>query len=496
MDLFGPTFVKSLSKKSYCIVSTDDYSRFTWVFFLTTKDETSLILKTFITGLENQLSLKVKVIRSDNGTKFKNNDHNQLCGMKEIKSEVSVPRTPQQNGITERKSRTLIEAARTMLADSLLPIPFWAEAHVVFQWAIYKGSWGLEAFALSHTYVSDSLLVLLDVVIFQQRSKILPVGNHLRQVLGLLGLEFKDFSDNNINEDNAAGTLVPAVGQLSPNSTNTFSANGPLNVVASPTQGKSSCTKWVFRNKKDKRGIVVRNKARLVAQGHTHEEEIDYEEVFADVKSAFLYGAIEEEVYVCQPPGFEDPDYHDKVYKVVKALYGLHQAPRAWQKDDILLVQIYVDDIIFGSTNKDLCNAFEKLMKDKFQMSSMWELTFFLDGKSTSTPTDTEKPLLKDPDGEDVDVYTYKSMIGSLMGIYVGNKMLKAFPLPVISSHCQKKFPLLVKKVPLLKKRDAIAEKIALLMKTGVSHGQRHIYNIQRRMAVILGKYPMIDPRI
>ncbi|GJS79226.1 putative ribonuclease H-like domain-containing protein [Tanacetum coccineum] len=177
-------------------------------------------------------------------------------------------------------------------------------------------------------------------------------------------------------------------------------------------------------SKKDERGIVVRNKARLVAQGHTQEEGIDYDEVFApvarieairiflayasymgftvyqmDVKSAFLYGQIEEEVYVCQPPGFEDPDHPDKVYKVVKALYGLHQAPRAWydtlatyllsngfqrgkidqtlfiksQKGHILLVQIYVDDIIFGSTKKELCEEFEKLMKDKFQMSSMGE---------------------------------------------------------------------------------------------------------------------------
>nr|GEW99981.1 putative ribonuclease H-like domain-containing protein [Tanacetum cinerariifolium] len=159
------------------------------------------------------------------------------------------------------------------------------------------------------------------------------------------------------------------------------------------------------------------------------EEGFDYEEVFAlvarieaislflayasfmgfmvyqmNVKSAFLYGTIEEEVYVCQPPGFEDPDHPDKVYKVVKSLYGLHQAARAWyqtlanyllengfqigktdqtlfikrQKGDILLVQIYVDDIIFGSTNKDLCKSFEKLMKDKFQMSSMGEITFFL----------------------------------------------------------------------------------------------------------------------
>nr|GEV42735.1 putative ribonuclease H-like domain-containing protein [Tanacetum cinerariifolium] len=143
-----------------------------------------------------------------------------------------------------------------------------------------------------------------------------------------------------------------------------------------------------------------RNKARLVAQGHTQEEGIDYEEVFApvagieairlflayssfmgsmvyqiDVKSAFLFRTIKEEVYVCQPPGFVGPDYPDKVYKVVKALYGFIKLIKL---GDILLVQIYVDDIIFGSTNKELCKAFEKLMKDKFQMSSIGELTFFL----------------------------------------------------------------------------------------------------------------------
>ncbi|GKA41057.1 putative ribonuclease H-like domain-containing protein [Tanacetum coccineum] len=102
--------------------------KFSWVFFLATKDETSGILKTFITGIENQINHKVKIIRCDNGTEFKNNDMNQFCGMKGIKREFSVARTPQQNGVAERKNRTLIEAARTMLADSLLPTTFWAEA--------------------------------------------------------------------------------------------------------------------------------------------------------------------------------------------------------------------------------------------------------------------------------------------------------------------------------------------------------------------------------
>ncbi|GJR92796.1 putative ribonuclease H-like domain-containing protein [Tanacetum coccineum] len=194
-------------------------------------------------------------------------------------------------------------------------------------------------------------------------------------------------------------------------------------LVDLPNKKRAIGTKWVYRNKKDKRGIVIKNKARLVAQGYTQEEGIDYDEVFApvarieairlflayasfkdfvvyqmDVKSAFLYGKIEEEVYVCQPPGFEDPDFPDRVYKVENALYGLHQAPE-------------LDDIIFGSTKKSLCTEFEKMMHKKFQMSSIGELTFFLG----LTPMETQKPLLKDEDGEEVDVHLYRSMIGSLM---------------------------------------------------------------------------------
>nr|GEU83854.1 hypothetical protein [Tanacetum cinerariifolium] len=214
-------------------------------------------------------------------------------------------------------------------------------------------------------------------------------------------------------------------------------------------------TKWVFRNKKDERRIMIRIKKDWLLK---------------DVKSAFLYKKIEEEVYVCQPPGFEDPDFPDRVYKAEKALYGLYQAPRAWyetlstylldnrfqrrkidktlfikrHKGDILLVQVYVNDIIFGSTKKELCIAFESLMHEKFQMSSMGELTFFLglqvkqkkDGKfisqdkyvaeilkkfgftevkTASIPMETQKPLLKDEDGDEVDVHMYRSMIDSLM---------------------------------------------------------------------------------
>nr|GEX51008.1 putative ribonuclease H-like domain-containing protein [Tanacetum cinerariifolium] len=128
MDLFGPTSVMSINDKKYCLVVTDDFSRFSWVFFLATKDETSKVLKPFITATENQINKKVKVIRCDNETKFKNRDLNEFCGLKGIKREYSNARTPQQNKVIERNNKTLIEATRTMLADSLLPITFWAEA--------------------------------------------------------------------------------------------------------------------------------------------------------------------------------------------------------------------------------------------------------------------------------------------------------------------------------------------------------------------------------
>ncbi|GJU95193.1 putative ribonuclease H-like domain-containing protein [Tanacetum coccineum] len=127
MDLFGPTFVKSLMKKMYCLVVTDDYSRFIWVFFLATKDETSDILKSFITGIENLEDHKVKVISCDNGIEFKNKEMNQFCEMKGILRQFSVARTPQQNGVAERRNRTLIEVARTMLADSKFPTTFWTK---------------------------------------------------------------------------------------------------------------------------------------------------------------------------------------------------------------------------------------------------------------------------------------------------------------------------------------------------------------------------------
>ncbi|GJU70491.1 putative ribonuclease H-like domain-containing protein [Tanacetum coccineum] len=284
----------------------------------------------------------------------------------------------------------------------------------------------------------------------------------------------RDDEDNGVVADinNLDTTII-----VSPILTTRIHKDHPLDQVIRDLQSATqTSSKWVLRNKKDERGIVIRNKARLVAQGYTQEEGIDYDEVFSpvarieairlflayasfkdfvvyqmDVKSAFLYGKIEKEVYVCQPPRFEDPGLAPRPsneYTRLKCIIWTtsFKLIRAVMKpcSTYLLAIVYVDDIIFGSTKKELCIAFEKLMHEKFQMSSMGELTFFLglqvkqkkDGifisqdkyvaeilkkfrftevKTASTPMETQKPLLKDEDGKEVDVHMYRSMIGSLM---------------------------------------------------------------------------------
>ncbi|GJU84980.1 retrovirus-related pol polyprotein from transposon TNT 1-94 [Tanacetum coccineum] len=253
--------------------------------------------------------------------------------------------------------------------------------------------------------------------------------------------------------------------------------------------------KWIYKVKLDELGGVLKNKARLVARGYRQEEGIDFEESFApvarleairifiafaahmnmvvyqmDVKTAFLNDILREEVYVSQLDGFADPENPNHVYKLKKALYGLKQAPRAWydllssfllsqkftkgtvdptlfirrEGKDILLVQIYVDDIIFASIKPDLCESFSKITCSKFKMSMMGKLSFFLGlqisqsprgiflnqckyalellkkyGMETCKPTDTpmvEKSKLdEDPQGKAVDLTRYRGIIGTLM---------------------------------------------------------------------------------
>ena len=275
---------------------------------------------------------------------------------------------------------------------------------------------------------------------------------------------------------------------------NNFTRNEVWSLVECPKQNVIGI-KWVFRNKQDENGKVTRNKARLVAQGYTQIEGLDFGETYApiarlesirillsyathhdfklyqmDVKSAFLNVQITELVYVEQPPGFEDPKLSNHVYKLHKTLYGLKQAPRAWYecpkefllrkgfeigkadptlftrkvKDEIFVCQIYVDDIIFGSTNQEWREEFSRIMTKRFEMSMMGELKFFLgfqikqlkDGificqtkytkdmlkkfdmentKPIKTPMPTNEHLDLNEDGKSVDQKVYRSMISSLL---------------------------------------------------------------------------------
>ncbi|GKA12814.1 ribonuclease H-like domain-containing protein [Tanacetum coccineum] len=627
MDLFGPTFVKSLMKKMYCLVFTDDYRRFTWVFFLATKDETSCILKSFITGIENLVDHKVKVIRYDNGTEFKNKKMNQFCEMKGILRQFSVARTPQQNGVAERRNRILIKVARTVLADSKLPTIFWAEAvnpacyvqnrvcHVtILNTKDHLGKFdgkADEGFFVGYSLNSKSFRV------FNIRTRIVEENLHIRFsestpnvvgsgpdwlfgidaltrimnfepiVIGTLSNGFastkasdnagqtsketrrgKDYillplwtadpplekdevhdqeKNDDVNSTNKVNTVSSTVNIAGINELNVVSSDEflddldmptleeidyssndkdvgaeadmnnlnttipvslipttrihkdhPLNQVIRDLQlatqtrkmlknlvehgwieamqeellqfklqevwtpvdlpnGKRAIgTKWVFKNKNDEKGIVIRNKARLVAQGHTQEERIDCDEVFApvtkieairlflayasfkdfmvyqmDVKSAFLYGKIKEEVYVCQPPGFEDPDFPNRVNKVEKALYGLHQGPRAWYEtlltyllnnrfqrgkiDMTLFIKRYKGELTFflGLKVKQKEDGIF-ISQDKY-VAKILKKFGFTEVKTAKTPMETQKLLLKDEDGEEVDVHMYRSMIGSLM---------------------------------------------------------------------------------
>ncbi|GJR51210.1 putative ribonuclease H-like domain-containing protein [Tanacetum coccineum] len=489
MDLFGPTSIRSIDHKHYSL-----------------------------------LTKKVKAIRCDNGTEFKNSNLIELCGSKGIKRDYSVARTPQQNGVAERKNRTLIEAARTMLADSKLPTMFWTEAVSTQDTNTHAGTHddsdsecddqvivvpsfpsnhfsGPKVHTASATVESTSdyaeELARLQGQAYEANSAAkdtwktadtvpagsgvsatsIPAGNfnqaacgsavpstpsssvvepvhaddtplppghslgssenstrfsspsdlanHISSSSEMEGIHHHPttgiFSESTYDADfggsvtNLAPTIVVdpvptrrvhtvhPISQIIGDITSPVLTRGTLKkskfgesalagyvhdqqriqftqtistylqqfvnqavwkLVPLP-EGKTAIgTKWILKNKRDARGIVVRNKARLVAQGHRQEEGIDYDE------SAFLYGEIDEEVYVTQPKGFEDPFYPKHVYRVVKALYGLHQAPRAC----LGLVVI----IIFGSTNQTWCDEFEVLMKGEFEMSAMGELTFFL----------------------------------------------------------------------------------------------------------------------
>ncbi|GJS34407.1 retrovirus-related pol polyprotein from transposon TNT 1-94 [Tanacetum coccineum] len=331
MDLFGPSAVRSYRGNRYTLVIVDDYSR------------------------------------TDHVGKFDNEvQFGEFCNANGITHNFSALRTPQSNGVVKRKNRTLQEMSRTMLNEQSLPQKFWCNA------------------VDTSTYILNRILI--------------------RAILGKTPYELLK-EPKNVNEALGDESWIVAMQE----ELNQF-VNDVWELVPQPRNMTIIGTKWIFRNKLDENGVVSQNKARLVAQGHNQQEGIDYDETYAlvarlesirillayactldfkifqmDVKSAFLNGFINEEVYVAQPPGFIDLEKLDHVYKLKNALNGLKNHKKLdntlftkKKSSNLIIAQIYVDDIIFGSTSQDMCDEFAKIMHDEFEMSMMGELNYFL----------------------------------------------------------------------------------------------------------------------
>ncbi|KAI3819504.1 hypothetical protein L1987_13344 [Smallanthus sonchifolius] len=585
-----------------------------------TKDETADILQYLNLSLESLYKLKVIRIRSDNGTEFKNNLMELFYLKKGIRHEFSTPYTPQQNGVVERKNRTLIETARTMMSDAKLPYKdrqsmFHAKAvegiflgyvanspckrvynigtRTVEEWFEVDCSghsippeptgpaWGFDYDALFKSFNLPDLSAVDAANVYEllgggddssfSTCATVPIVTPDSNAASASGTHDSDNSedvhvdgdDAQANPNTTVGNESPAdpihiessssgtqeMGELStnldseiqePNVPETRVHKNHLieNIIGDPHAGvqtrhrtiaentslyseildtgvmetclhaafvsqlepknvKEALTDncWIEAMQEELSQFQKLHVWELVVQGFYQQEGLDCTEVYApvarieairlflayatyvgfkvyqlDVKSAFLDGKVHEEVYVTQPPGFEDPHNINKVYKLDKALYGLHQAPRAWYETlskhlmsngfdrgqiestlfirkaggYILLVQVYVDDIIFGSTYEGMCREFEQVMKSKIEMSNMGELSFFLclqvsqredgiylhqtkyvqdilskykmnDSSTYGTLILVNHGLHPDKDGKDVDCRLYRGMIGSLM---------------------------------------------------------------------------------
>nr|GEW23568.1 hypothetical protein [Tanacetum cinerariifolium] len=482
MDLCGPMCVESVNGKKYILVLIDNYSRFTWVKCLRLKDEAPDFIIKFLKMI--QVRLKVG-----------------------ISHETSVARSPQQNGVVERRNRTLIKAARTMLIYAQAPLFLWAEAVATACYtqnrSIIRLRHGKTPYEflhnklldLSYLYVFGALCYLTNDRLIQKPSSSTPYAPPSRNDWDLLFQPlFNELLTPPPSVDPQAPEVIAPIADVIPSeqveSTGSSSSttvdqdapsasksqttpktqssiipqdveedihdikvphmgNDPLfgvaisevtSAQASSTTYKDALTQscWIEAMQEELNEFErLENKARLVARGYRLEEGIDFEYSFAlvarleaiwiflayaahknmvvyqmDVKTAFLNGNLREEVYVSQPDGFVDQDNPNHVYTLKKDLYGLKQAPRTWYDmlssflisqdfskgsvdhtlfirrngNDLLLVQIYVDDIIFVASTPELCDLFSKLMCLKFKMSMMGKILFFLRLQISQSP--------------------------------------------------------------------------------------------------------------
>nr|GEU75194.1 retrovirus-related Pol polyprotein from transposon TNT 1-94 [Tanacetum cinerariifolium] len=374
IDLCGPMRVESINGKKYILVIVDDYSRFTWVKFLRSKDETLDFIIKFLKMIQVGIS-----------------------------HETSVARSPQQNGVIERRNHTLIEVARTI--ENLGKLQPKANIGIFIGYAPTKKAFWIYNRRLGYNLFSVGQFCDLGLeVAFRQHTLFIrnlegPALHEMTPATISAGLVTKPTS------------LTPFV----PPSRNEWNLDVIPPEQAKSTGSQSSTT--VDQDapspmKLDELGGILKNKARLVARGYCQEEGIDFEQSFApvarleairiflayvahknmvvyqmDVKTEFLNGNLREEVYVSQPDRFVDPDNPKHVYKLKKALYGLKQAPHAWY---------------------DMLSSF--LISQDFSKGSVDPTLFILD-----TPMGEKSKLDEDKEGKAVDPSHYRGMIGTLL---------------------------------------------------------------------------------
>ncbi|GKB70172.1 ribonuclease H-like domain, reverse transcriptase, RNA-dependent DNA polymerase [Tanacetum coccineum] len=325
-----------------------------------------------------EMRMKVRMLRTDRGGEFTSNEFTKYCKENGIARQLTAPYSPQQNGVVERRNRTVLSTTRSMMKAMKLPLNFWAEA---VRHAIY---------ILNRAPTR----ALEDKTPYEALYNRKPNLENLR-IFGCTA----------------------------------YAKNNTWTLTTLPLNQKAIGLKWVFKTKRDAKGNIIKYKARLVAKGYVQEQGIDFDEVFApvarietvrlilalaayhgwqvhhlDVKSAFLHGDLKEEVYVTQPEGFVQQGNSGKVYKLTKALYGLRQAPRAWNvkldqtlksldfkkcnleqavytkrsKNSTLIVGVYVDDLIITGTPKKELEVFKSQMEEKFEMSDLGLLAYYL----------------------------------------------------------------------------------------------------------------------
>ncbi|GJX02209.1 integrase, catalytic region, zinc finger, CCHC-type containing protein [Tanacetum coccineum] len=504
MDLYGPMHVASINGKKYILVIVDDYSRFTWVKFLASEDEAPDFIIKFLKMIQVRLNTPVRNIRTDNRTDFVNQT---LCSYYEnvgISYETSVARSPQQNGVVERRNHSLVKAARTMLIYAKAPLFLWAEAVATVS-LCYPNNESedlgkLQAKAdivpvadtpravdLADSPVSTSIDQDAPSTRFRQDKGIdfeesfapvtrieaihIFVANAANKNMMIFQMDVKTvFLYGDLKEEVYVSQPEGFVDQDNPS--HVYKLKKALHgLKQAPRACDSVDTLMVEKNKLDVdlqetpvdatlyRDMIgslmylISSRLDLIYavclcaryQAKPTKKHLNAVILLMDVKTAFLNGELKEEVYVSQPEGFFDQDNLSHVYKHKKALYCLKQAPRAWYDmlssflisqyfskaavdptlfthkagNDLLLVQIYVDDIIFASTNTAMCNEFANPMTTKFKMSMMGQMSFFLrlqiSQSSRDTPMVKKNKLDKDLQGTPVDATVYRGMIGSLM---------------------------------------------------------------------------------